>query len=389
MLRRKRDSFPSLPRQAANLAGEIGRSAVRVARGLPVSVDEKVAAARWSVCQGCPELIETRPDTFKCHECGCGMQAAVKWASKRCKLGKWAPDTLVSVLITTINDPYLAATIQNLEQTAHGRIEVLVAEDRKREGRRVMLNRLAQRARGELLFFVDSHCQMSDGWDGRLKEVCGPTDIVLGRIGAWRPQHTEPLGQAAYGLCRLDGGLIERWWGEADNEHRSEPVVESMGMTGCGFMMHASWFNGLGRYDEQLGPYGGDGPEWSLKTWLAGGRLLLVNEVTCWHVFETNKADALYPVDQRRLAHSAQRIRALTAAQAWPLQKLPIEWLFEKFATQDRKAPTVVHKRIERETVYHGGPGVLNSGSSPLESTRALVAPLAETRLREVMVTYE
>ena len=384
MNRNVRNRLPSLPRQAANLASEVGRSAVRLARRLPLAVDEKVAAARWAVCQDCAELAGSR-----CAQCGCYMRSAVKWASKRCALGKWAPDTLVSVLITTIKDPHLEATIKNLEERANGRIEILVAEDRKREGRRVMLNRLAGRAVGELLFFVDGHCQMSDGWDGRLKEVCGPTDIVLGRIGAWRPGHAEPLGAAAYGLCKLDGSLVERWWGQADNEHRSEPVVESMAMTGCGFMMHRAWFDALGGYDEQLGPYGGDGPEWSLKTWLAGGRLLLCNEVTCWHVFDTNKGNALYPVDTRRLAHSAQRIRALTRAEAWPGQKLPVEWLFEKFAAYERKAQQVVRKRIERERLDHGGPGVLNGGETPLEATRVLVAPLEETRLREVTITHE
>jgi len=315
------------------------------------------------------------------------MQKAIWWASKRCKLGRWTPAGIVSVLITTINDPYLEATVENLKATASGPIEVLVAEDDKREGRRVVLNRLARRAKGERLFFVDSHCQMSDGWDVALKEACGEREIVFGRIGSWRPESAAPLGEAAYGLVRLDEQLGAKWWGQADNRYRRQSLAESMGMTGCGFMMHKAWFETLGGFDEQLGPYGGTGAEWSLKTWLAGGRLLLVNGVTCWHKFETNKDDALYPVDRERLAATFERIRTLTAAKAWPGQVRPVAWLFEKFG--DAAGKGVTQKVTKTEILFHGAPGVLNVGADPFEATRALVAPLGATRLVEVQVCEE
>ena len=81
--------MPSVPRQAANLAGEVARQGIRVLQRKRVKVTPDVAAKRWEMCEACDQLINVRDGDWRCKQCGCHMQIAVWWASKKCRLGKW------------------------------------------------------------------------------------------------------------------------------------------------------------------------------------------------------------------------------------------------------------------------------------------------------------
>jgi len=67
-----------------------------------------------------------------------------------------------------------------------------------------------------------------------------------------------------------------------------------MCFTGCGWMISKKRYFELGGYDEALGKYGWDGPEWSCKTWFNGGKVILRTDVICGHVFGTNEGGKLY-----------------------------------------------------------------------------------------------
>ena len=65
-----------------------------------------------------------------------------------------------------------------------------------------------------------------------------------------------------------------------------------MTFIGLAFMLKKKYFFQLGGYDESLGKYGYDGPEWSLKVWLHEaypGQVLLRTDVICGHVFHKHK----------------------------------------------------------------------------------------------------
>jgi hypothetical protein len=47
---------------------------------------EEVAKQRYSICQGCPELIKL---TKQCKKCGCFMVAKTKLETAKCPIGKW------------------------------------------------------------------------------------------------------------------------------------------------------------------------------------------------------------------------------------------------------------------------------------------------------------
>lgn len=74
--------YPSIPRQAANLARAV---AAHVADGLAVlGRDEHFA--RVAACEGCPSYD---PGPAGCRECGCSVAIKARWRSESCPLGKW------------------------------------------------------------------------------------------------------------------------------------------------------------------------------------------------------------------------------------------------------------------------------------------------------------
>lgn len=49
-------------------------------------IEEEKAAERYSICLGCPELIQL---SKQCKQCGCFMAAKTKLEKATCPLGKW------------------------------------------------------------------------------------------------------------------------------------------------------------------------------------------------------------------------------------------------------------------------------------------------------------
>jgi len=82
-------SLPSLPERAARFSWELVRTAGIFLRGKQVKVDEFTAQARWAACSSCKFLVQTSHKDFCCSHCGCHLQRAIWWASKRCPMNKW------------------------------------------------------------------------------------------------------------------------------------------------------------------------------------------------------------------------------------------------------------------------------------------------------------
>jgi hypothetical protein len=82
--------FPSLPRQARNLAAAATRAIGAALAGRPIRVPEDVLKEREAICAACLENLSGR-----CRKCGCGVRAQLirktHLATERCPLDppKW------------------------------------------------------------------------------------------------------------------------------------------------------------------------------------------------------------------------------------------------------------------------------------------------------------
>jgi len=208
----------------------------------------------------------------------------------------------VSVIIPTINDPHLSKTIHSVRGNAKGELEFIIVNDGgklfeideditiiqnpKQKGRRVSINNAAAMATGDYLFTLDAHCSMTECWNVKLAESAGDKNIAYSVIRDMHPETWE-YRPGLYSHVRLNKDYTEKWWRRKDPEFW-DIEEESIAFTGCAWMINKDRYWQLGGYDESLGPYGWDGPEWSLKTWFNNGKVILRTDVICGHIFGTN-----------------------------------------------------------------------------------------------------
>jgi hypothetical protein len=80
--------IPSLGKQAANLAGAMGRVVVAAATGQSVAVGDEERDRRLDICRACPEYDAAND---RCRKCGCVGKWKAKLATEHCPLDppKW------------------------------------------------------------------------------------------------------------------------------------------------------------------------------------------------------------------------------------------------------------------------------------------------------------
>jgi len=264
-------------------------------------------------------------------------------------------EEVVSVLIASREEAYLQRTINCLRESAEGPLEILVGLDGPQKepgveptkepyievqfhdivGRRHIFNFLAQKSTGSFLFIIDGHCTMSQGWDTKLKEQCKDKTIVVSCIDmidelTWKPCN------AAHKQVYLNRDLVEKWLNsnQLPEEVKNQTVQEMMGFTGCAWMITRNTYFYYRGYNINLYFYGGDGPEWALKMWLSGGKVLLHTDVVCAHLFKGQNSKDIQPeysLDPKEIDETYEQIRQITYKKQWPRQTKDVSELFEYF----------------------------------------------------------
>src|SRR4030042_783046 len=105
---------------------------------------------------------------------------------------------MLSVIIPTVTDTYLAQTVTSLFSQAGGRVEVIVVYDGyipadtihlpnvtnillERVGMRECINTGMRKARGDFVMKIDEHCMVDTNYDIVLSENCEADWLVVPR----------------------------------------------------------------------------------------------------------------------------------------------------------------------------------------------------------------
>jgi len=78
--------FPSLIKEAKNLAGCVGRAAKALVTHKKVLAPTEIRAERIAICEKCEYFAK---DAVRCYKCGCKLFAKVALATEACPEGKW------------------------------------------------------------------------------------------------------------------------------------------------------------------------------------------------------------------------------------------------------------------------------------------------------------
>jgi len=182
----------------------------------------------------------------------------------------------------------------------------------ERGGLMVARIRGAEHATGDILIFLDSHIEATQGWIEPLMEYCtlnphAAATPIVGTIDA------QSFRQQSGGLSVLgfSWGL-----GQTGVAGRRSPPGEpqpSPIMSGGLFGINREWFFEVGAYDEDMRLYGGEEMEFSFRLWQCGGSVVNIPCSNVGHVFRTSQywQGQVYKVPGEEIHRN--KIRAATA----------------------------------------------------------------------------
>jgi len=188
------------------------------------------------------------------------------------------------------------------------------------ERRGLMLARMegAWRASGEVVVFLDSHIEATQGWLepllARIKE--DNTHVVVPSIDGIDFDNFGFQGSSGLGVLGFSWTLGQRpqsvSGAEEGNFHRS-PI-----MAGGLFAAHRGFFMHLGGYDAGMRFYGGEEMEIGFRTWQCGGSIEFVPCSHVFHIFRrsdfwqgTNSGGVAYKVPAADITRNKLRAAAV------------------------------------------------------------------------------
>jgi polypeptide N-acetylgalactosaminyltransferase len=153
----------------------------------------------------------------------------------------------------------------------------------------------AKAATGEVIMFVDSHIeQITSTWYQHLvlPILENPRTMAIQTIDIIDDKGTREYTKVghAYGLMSHDfyftwqDGRFDNWVGKKEAPVGREPFATPIG-PGSLFAMRRDEFWRIGGYDEGLYVWGGENTELALKTWMCGGRVVMVPCSRVGHMF--------------------------------------------------------------------------------------------------------
>ncbi|KAG2465225.1 GLT12 acetylgalactosaminyltransferase, partial [Polypterus senegalus] len=225
-----------------------------------------------------------------------------------------SPDILLTEIILVDDHSDREHLKQPLEDYISTLRKVRLIRARKREG--LVRARLlgASIAKGEVLTFLDCHCECHEGWLEPLLErihekesavVCPVIDVIEWNTFQYLGNPGEPQ------IGGFDWRLVFTWHvvPEQEQKNRRSPidVIRSPTMAGGLFAVSKKYFEYLGTYDTGMEVWGGENLEFSFRIWQCGGSLEIH---PCSHVGHVFPKQAPYS-RSKALANSVR------AAEVW------------------------------------------------------------------------
>ncbi|XP_061521792.1 polypeptide N-acetylgalactosaminyltransferase 11 isoform X1 [Phycodurus eques] len=171
---------------------------------------------------------------------------------------------------------------------------VKVVRNQRREG--LIRGRMigADHATGEVLVFLDSHCEVNQVWlqpllaairAERHTVVCPVIDIISADTLAYSPS---PVVRGGF-----NWGLHFKWdpvpAAQVAGPRGAIAPIRSPTMAGGLFAMDRKYFGELGQYDAGMDIWGGENLEISFRIWMCGGQLLIIPCSRVGHIFRKRR----------------------------------------------------------------------------------------------------
>ncbi|XP_011358645.1 polypeptide N-acetylgalactosaminyltransferase-like 6 [Pteropus vampyrus] len=216
------------------------------------------------------------------------------------------PESLIAEIILVDDFSDREHLKDKLEEYMARFSKVRIVRTKKREG--LIRTRLlgASMARGEVLTFLDSHCEVNVNWLPPLLTLALELKLVT---TAFTVAASERM-ICCWLLCGISARTSEELLVKDGEERMANQLKLSPVMAGGLFAVNRKWFWELGGYDPGLEIWGGEQYEISFKVWMCGGEMF---DVPCSRVGHIYRKYVPYKVPSgTSLARNLKRV-----AETW------------------------------------------------------------------------
>ncbi|XP_029194887.2 polypeptide N-acetylgalactosaminyltransferase 1-like isoform X2 [Acropora millepora] len=266
-----------------------------------ISLDRTLKDVRGPKCRSKHSKYPTELPTTSVVICFHNEALSVLLRTVHSVLNRSPPHLLADIILVDDFSEY-----ENLQEPLEDQLQqfekVKVVRMPQREGLVRARLRGAEVSRGEVLTFLDSHCEVTEGWlepllvriaQNRSNVVCPVIEVI----------NADDFGYQTSAVIHERGGfswdLFFTWKAipEEERKRREDETdyIRSPTMAGGLFAMHKQYFYDLGSYDDQMDIWGGENLELSFRVWMCGGQLEIVPCSRVGHVFRKYTSPYKFP----------------------------------------------------------------------------------------------
>ncbi|KAF1752696.1 hypothetical protein GCK72_019251 [Caenorhabditis remanei] len=210
-----------------------------------------------------------------------------------------SPPELIESIVMVDDDsdkPHLKEKLDKYVTRFNGK--VIVVRTEQREGLINARSIGAKHSTGEVVLFLDAHCEVNTNWlppllapikQNRKVMTVPVIDGIDSNSWEYRSVYGSPnahhSGIFEWGLLYKETQITERE--SAHRQHNSQPFRSPTHAGGL-FAINRLWFKELGYYDEGLQIWGGEQYELSFKIWQCGGGIVFVPCSHVGHVYRSH-----------------------------------------------------------------------------------------------------
>jgi glycosyltransferase involved in cell wall biosynthesis len=286
---------------------------------------------------------------------------------------------MISVIIPSRNEIFLKKTILDVLANATGDIEIFpvldgyeppaeeIVEDPRVTYLRIPLgdgdshkrhaiNRAVDICKGEYIMALDAHCMMAKGFDEQLIKDHQPDWIQVPRRNRLDAEHwslqlqsdNRPPIDYEYVLFPFYHDAVTHSprepkkdshrtlhdfkWDSRTLARMDVPIDEVMTIQGSCFFMAKKYFKDMGFMQiEGFTGWGQDGEEVGLKTWLAGGKVMVNKNTWYAHLHKGKHYGRMYFVSTAAIKNCEDYWYDFFVHNRWHKRIHDFEWLIEKF----------------------------------------------------------
>ncbi|XP_013176979.1 PREDICTED: uncharacterized protein LOC106124647 isoform X3 [Papilio xuthus] len=210
----------------------------------------------------------------------------------------------------------------------------------------------ARSARGDVLVFLDAHCEAGSDWlRPLLQRIRHKRDAVLTPLIDVLDQTTFQLDAAEHfqvGGFTFMGHFTWIDVPEREKKRRGSDIDPTWSPTMAGglFAMNRAYYWELGAYDEQMAGWGGENLEMSFRIWQCGGTLETIPCSRVGHVFRSFHPYGLPAMSDTHGINTARM------AEVWMDDYAELFYLHRPDLRKNPKIGDVTHRRILREKLH-------------------------------------